>query len=405
MLLLSLMKQQRHNSVSNKNKKTAKKFLLLSVSFLFATATMVQLVPSSVKADEFDERIAIIERQINDFQNQASSLKDQADSLQKELNALSAQRNVIQGQIDLKQAEYEKLLNEITITEKKISDNQEALGDTLADLYIESDISPLEMLASSSDLSDYVDKEAYRNSIKDSIFRTIQNIKDFKQELEIKKKDVERVIAEQKLARDALVEKENQQATLVEQTRGEEAAYVRLVNEREGQKLELQRQQQAAIEAASRRAGGSVSILPGDPNKGGYPWEAGCWLDGNAWSYGGAYGNGTDPLGYGCRQCVSYTAWKVGQRTGNYPRYWGNANMWPASARSAGYSTGSVPRVNSVGVISAGVYGHVVWVEAVNGDGTVDISQYNYLNAGGSGWGHYSKMRVSAATYDTYIYF
>ena len=53
----------------------------------------------------------------------------------------------------------------------------------------------------------------------------------------------------------------------------------------------------------------------------------------------------------------------------------------------------------------AGQYGHVVWVEAVNGDGTVDISQYNYYNAGGPGWGNYSRMRVSQYTYDYYIYF
>lgn len=387
------------------NKKTVKKFLFLSVTLLFVIATQVQILPKTARADEFDERIAIIQRQIEDFKSQASSLKDRADSLQKELESLTVQRNVIQGQINLKQAEYDKLVNEITETEKKIANNQDALGDTIADLYVSSDISPLEMLASSNDLSDYVDKEEYRNSIKESIFLTITTIREFKLQLEVKKKEVERVLAEQKLARDALVAKENQQASLVSQTRGEEAAYKQLVGERESQKLELQRQQQAAIEAASRRAGGSINILPGDPNKGGYPWEAGCWLDANAWSYGGTYGDGSDPLGYGCRQCVSYTAWRVGQKTGKYPRYWGNANMWPGNARSAGYSTGSTPRVNSVGVISAGVYGHVVWVEAVNGDGTVDISQYNYFNAGGSGWGHYSKMRVSAATYDTYIYF
>lgn len=387
------------------NKKLAKNTALIVISVLFIFAIQLQLLPRQVKADDFDERIAIIQRQIDEFQAQAGALKNQAESLQKELSALTAQRNVIQGQINLKQAEYDKLVNDIAVTEKKISENQEALGTTIVDLYVASEISPLEMLASSKDISDFVDKEAYRNSIKDSIFRTIQNIKSFKEQLVTKKKEVERVLAEQKLARDELVAKENQQSSLVAQTRGEEAAYNRLVGERESQKLAVQREQQAAIEAAARRAGGAINILPGDPNKGGYPWEAGCWLDGNAWSYGGAYGNGTDPLGYGCRQCVSYTAWKVGQRTGNFPRYWGNANMWPASARSAGYSTGSTPRANSVGVISAGAYGHVVWVETVNSDGTVDVSQYNYFNAGGSGWGNYSKMRLSSATYDTYIYF
>jgi surface antigen len=48
-------------------------------------------------------------------------------------------------------------------------------------------------------------------------------------------------------------------------------------------------------------------------------------------------------------------------------------------------------------------YGHVVWVEAVNGDGTVQVAQYNYNY--GAGWGMFSRMNLSAATYDWYIYF
>jgi surface antigen/peptidoglycan hydrolase CwlO-like protein len=386
------------------NKQTVLRIKILTVTILLAAAMPFQLV-NYAKADTFDERIAAIQTEIDQYQSEAAKLKGQSDSLQKELNAITAQKNVIQSQIDLKQAEFDKLTASIAENEKEITDNQGALGDTIADLYVSSDVTPFEMLASSTNISDYVDKETYRNSIKDSLYTTITHIKAIKLQLEQQRKDVERVIAEQKQARDALVAKENQQSQLVAATRGQEAAYQRLVGQRESQKLSVQQAQQAAIEAAVRRSGGPVSILPGDPNKGGYPWEAGCWLDANAWSHDGAYGDGTDPLGYGCRQCVSYAAWKVGQRTGNFPRYWGNANMWPGVAQSSGYQTGSTPRANSVGVISAGEYGHVVWIEAVNSDGTVDVSQYNYYNAGGPGWGNYSKMRVNASTYDTYIYF
>lgn len=396
--------KQRSTTPVSKTKNAAKKLTLITAALLFAVATPLQ-VANIVRADDYDQKIAQIQAQIDEFQSQASRLNGQADSLQKEVDALTAQKNVIQGQVNLKQAEHDKLVQQIADNEKKIKDNQAALGSTIADLYVASGVTPLEMLASSKSISEYVDKETYQKTVRDTLTQTINSIKRLKKQLETQKKDVERVLAEQKFARDALAAKEAQQAQLVAQTRGQEAAYKQLVGQREGQKLELQRQQQAAIEAAARRAGGSISVLPGDPNKGGYPWEAGCWVDANAWSHGGAGGDGTDPLGYGCRQCVSYTAWKVGQRTGNFPRYWGNANMWPSSARAAGYSTGSTPRVNSVGVISAGAYGHVVWIEAVNGDGTVDVSQYNYYNAGGPGWGNYSKMRVSAATYDTYIYF
>ena len=385
-------------------KNTAKRITIVAVAVLLAATAPFQMA-RIVKADDYDQKIAQIQAQIDQYQAQVSKLAGQAESLQRELDGISAQKNIIQAQVDLKQAEHDKLVAEIAANEKKIADNQDALGVTLADLYVSSDVTPLEMLASSKSISDYVDKESYRNSVKDSLTSTITSIRKLKAQLETQKKDVDRVLAEQKMARDALVAKENEQAQLISQTRGQEAAYAGLVQSREGQKLELQKQQQAAIEAAARRAGGTINILPGDPNKGGYPWEANCWVDANAWSHGGVDGNGSDPLGYGCRQCVSYAAYKVGAYTGNYPRYWGNANQWPGSARAAGYSTGSTPRANSVGVISAGAYGHVVWVEAVNGDGTVDVSQYNYYNAGGAGWGNYSKMRVSAATYDTYIYF
>lgn len=388
----------------------ATKASLVVVAMLIAVSVPIQ-ISQVVRADQYDDRINAIQKEIDEYQAKASQLQGQADSLQKEVSALTSQKSIIQGQINLKQAEHDKLAAQIKASQNKIVQNQDVLGDTIANLYVDGKISPLEMLASSNTISEYVDKQEYRSSVRDQLTKTIDQIKQLKRKLETQKKDVERVLAEQQFARNELAKKESERQYILNQTRGQEAAYQNLTATREQQKLQVQRAQQAAIEAAmaaaSRRNGGNgtVNILPGDPNKGGYPWESGCWVDANAWSHGGAGGDGTDPLGYGCRQCVSYTAWKVGQRTGNFPRYWGNANQWPGSARAAGYSTGSTPRVNSVGVISAGAYGHVVWVEAVNGDGTVDISQYNYYNAGGAGWGNYSKMRVSASTYDTYIYF
>jgi surface antigen/peptidoglycan hydrolase CwlO-like protein len=389
----------------------SKKLFVRHVALGLSTILMIVAAPLSVTpkayADPYDDQINAIQREIDAYQTEAQKFRDQANTLQLQLNLLSNEKARIQGQIDLSQAKFDKLKVQIQDTELKIKQNQDALGETIADLYVDDAISPLEMLASSRNIGDYVDKQEYRSIIQDELTSAIVKIKTLKRSLETQKKDVERVLGDQTNARNALASKEAEQQKIVSQTRGQEGAYQQLASESNSRKLEIQRQQQAAIEAAMRRAsgGGPVNILPGDPNKGGYPWEAGCTVDGNAVSHGGYDGNGADPLGYGCRQCVSYTAYKVGARTGSYPRYWGNANQWPGSARSSGYQTGSAPKENSVGVISAGQYGHVVWVEAVNGDGTIDVSQYNYYNAGGAGWGHYSKMRVSSGTYDTYIYF
>ena len=395
----------KHRSTTPVSKGLVTRSLLVAVTVLMVVAAPISMSPRA-SADQYDEQIKALQQEIDAYQNEAKKLKDQADSLQAQLNILNNEKAQIQTQIDLNQAQFDRLKQQIKDTEKTIVDNQAALGETLASLYIDDKISPLEMLASSKNIGDYVDKQEYRSSVRDQLSKTIDKIKSLKKSLEKQKIDVERVLGDQTNARNALSTKQAEQQVLIAQTRGEEGAYQQLSAQSNAKKLEIQKQQQAAIEAAMRRAsgGGAINVLPGDPNKGGYPWEQGCYVDGNAVSHGGTDGNGGDPLGYGCRQCVSYTAWKVIQKTGYTPRYWGNANMWPASARAANFSTGNTPRAGSLGVISAGQYGHIVYVEAVNGDGTVDISQYNYYNAGGPGWGNYSKMRVSSSTYDTYIY-
>ena len=90
-----------------------------------------------VRADQYDDRINAIQKEIDDYQAKAGLLQGQADSLQKEVAALTTQKNVIQGQIDLKQAEHDKLVAQIKASEDKIVRNQDVLGDTIANIYID----------------------------------------------------------------------------------------------------------------------------------------------------------------------------------------------------------------------------------------------------------------------------
>lgn len=397
------MKQRSTTPVSIKRSGLATKSTLISAAVMMMVATPIS-VSQSVFARDYDAEISALQNEIDQYQSQAGELRKQIGTLQQELAGLDREKSIIQAQIDLSQAKYEKLTQQIKDTEKKISENKDALGETLASIYIDDKISPLEMLASSKNIGDYVDKQEYRASVQDQLSKTIDTIKKLKDDLEKQKTDVQRALADQTNSRNALAAKEKERGDILAKTQGQESAYQSLAADRESKKLEVQQQQQAAIEAAMNRGGGSAITLPG--TSGGYPWnDSNCFVDGNAVSYGGADGNGGDGMGYGCRQCASYAAWRAYKETGYAPVRWGNANMFPGNARAAGFSTGSTPRAGSMGVISAGQYGHVVWIDAVNGDGTVDVSQYNYYNAGGSGWGHYSKMRVSASTYDTYIYF
>ncbi len=353
-----------------------------------------------VSADQYDDRIRALQQDMNEYQKEANRLNAQSITLANTLAQLANQRNALQAQIDISQAKHDKLVIEIKETEEEIKRNQDALGVTLADLYVDDSISPIEMLASSRGINEYLDKQEYRNSIRDELGNTIAKVRDLKAELTNQKNEVAQVLKEQKSARETLKAREREQSTLLAQTKSDESNYQKLIRDSKN-KIEEARAQQAAMNARANQGGGYVLISGGSLSA--YPWNSNnCYVDANALSYDGADGNGGDGYGYGCRQCTSYAAWKVAQATGRYYRNWGNGGQFASSAINAGYrNLGNRPQAGSIAVMW-GNPGHVAWVEAVSADGSqVTISQYNWNY--GTGWGMYSMMTLSSSVFDQYV--
>lgn len=56
----------------------------------------------------------------------------------------------------------------------------------------------------------------------------------------------------------------------------------------------------------------------------------------------------------------------------------GNANAWARNAAAAGYVVNRTPSAGSIFQTSSGWYGHVGYVESVNGDGSITVTEMNY---------------------------
>jgi surface antigen len=63
--------------------------------------------------------------------------------------------------------------------------------------------------------------------------------------------------------------------------------------------------------------------------------------------------------------------------------YWWNANNWDTAAAQDGYTVDHRATVGSILQSDAGYYGHVAFVERVNSDGSIYISEMNYGAAPG----------------------
>lgn len=394
----------------------SKKISLFFIAVIMVFAVPIALFSNISDARDYEAEIAAKEQQIAQFQAEAARLAAQADSLAVRLAEITNERNQLQVQIDISQSKYDQLVTQIAQTNIDIQNNRDALGTIIADLHVDDNIAPIEMIFSSKNISEYMDKQEYRNSIRNDLSLKITKIKNLKAQLETQEQEQGAVLNDLKSQRDNLLTKEKEQQDLISATRGEEQAYQALSQQSQAEKRQLEIEQQAALAALL----GEYNISSGDPNKGGYPDEYA-----NVPYWAGPNDNGwywevevPDKWGMFARQCVSYAAWKVHQSylLGTSDRdmpYWGgrgNANEWPDDAWSDGIPVSSTPSKNTVGVSMNGAWGHVVWVESVNADGSINISQYNYCAGdcgnGGSGRGLYSEMyNLPPDTFSYYIDF
>ena len=361
---------------------------------LMVLASSFTTLSQFVFADErFDNQARFAEESAQAYEEQADTLNRMAENYELELEALGRQSAQIQTSLTESEAEYAKLEKEVSAIEKKLKASREELGSILISMQIDSEVSPLEMIASSTSIGEYVDRHAHQTAIRQSIDTEIVKINDTRKELEERKSDVARVVESQKNQKEQLAQKEAKQQTLVAQTRGEADRYRELA-EANNLRIQQLREEQAelnrrAAESAIGAAGNSNVNIPPGILGGDYPFTKGP-LD-----------YGVDPWGLYYRECVSYAAWKVAS-TGRFVPHFGgrgNANEWPTTVARFGISNGKEPRAGSVAMQDIGVYGHVMYVEKVNDDNTIVVSDYNLA------WdGLYRKYTRSSGGL-TYIYF
>jgi len=265
------------------------------------------------------------------------------------------------------------------------------LGANLKSMYLGSGVTPLEMIASSNNLSDYFNQQQYQDSIKNKIQSSLETIQALKVQLEVQQKQVAAILVDQNNQASQIQANRAEVARLAAVANQNAAAADKQVSQSNSQVTALRNEQRAILAARLAASGGGRYVASGSCG-GGYP-DAYCRAPRDSV---------VDAWGMYNRECVSYTAFRVANSGRNMP-YWGgkgDARQWPGNARYAGIPVDNSPRVGDVAIASAGTYGHAAYVERVNGDGTVTVSQYNYGIDG-----NFSVMTVPRAFFDAYIHF
>ena len=421
---------------------------LLTVLVTGTVLSLGALAPS-VSAQDFDSQIETVNSSIANINEKKSAVNSTIDSLAKELSDVQTKIDATQAKKAEVQEAIETLKAEIAKLEKVIAERNSRLEEQARSVQTNGARSYLDFLLNAESLSDAVSRIGVVMDLMSANRELMQQQAEDKKQVESKEEAQQEKLAEQEAAekelaslqtelndtfsknkvllanlsqeelaeiakRDGLVaEKEAFQKRLAEEKAKAEAEAARIA-EASRQALAAQASQsqttatqtsyEAPAAAASTASTSSSTSTPAPAAQtSSYTYTAGGGFPAVDPSFRAAINGGY----FG--QCTYYVfnrMAQVGTPIGH--SMMGNAAEWPAYARSYGYSVSNSPSAGSAIVFQQGLagadptYGHVGFVEAVNADGSLYISE---MNVRGLNVISYRTIPASVAARATYIRF
>lgn len=425
---------------------------LLTVLVTGTVLSLGALAPS-VNAQDFDSQIETVNSSIANINEKKSAVNSTIDSLAKELSDVQTKIDTTQAKKAEVQEQIETLKAEITKLEKVIAERNTRLEEQARSVQTNGARSYLDFLLNAESLSDAVSRIGVVMDLMGANRELMQQQAEDKKQVESKEEAQQEKLAEQEATekelaslqtelndtfsknkvllanlsqeelaeiakRDGLVaEKEAFQKRLAEEKAKAEAEAARIA-EASRQALAAQASQSqttatqtsyeapapaAASTASTSTASSSTSTPAPAAQTSSYTYTAGGGFPAVDPSFraslnGGYFGQ--------CTYYVFNRMAQVGTPIGH--SMMGNAAEWPSYARSYGYSVSNSPSAGSAIVFQQGLagadptYGHVAFVEAVNADGSLYISE---MNVRGLNVISYRTISASVAARATYIRF
>ena len=425
---------------------------LLTVLVTGTVLSLGALAPS-VNAQDFDSQIETVNSSIANINEKKSTVNSTIDTLAKELSDVQTKIDTTQAKKAEVQEQIETLKAEIAKLEKVIAERNSRLEEQARSVQTNGARSYLDFLLNAESLSDAVSRIGVVMDLMSANRELMQQQAEDKKQVESKEEAQQEKLAEQEAAekelaslqtelndtfsknkvllanlsqeelaeiakRDGLVaEKEAFQKRLAEEKAKAEAEAARIA-EASRQALAAQASQSqttatqtsyeapapaAASTASTSTASSSTSTPAPAAQTSSYTYTAGGGFPAVDPSFraslnGGYFGQ--------CTYYVFNRMAQVGTPIGH--SMMGNAAEWPSYARSYGYSVSHSPSAGSAIVFQQGLagadptYGHVAFVEAVNADGSLYISE---MNVRGLNVISYRTISASVAARATYIRF
>ena len=383
------------------------------------TALALGTLAPSVNAQDIDSQINSANSQIQNLNNQKQAVAGQVEQLSQDLTNVQSRINSVQAEQETAKANLEVLKAEISKLETLIAERNERLKDQARAVQVNGARSYVDFLLNADSITDVVNRIGVIVDLVGANRQLMQEQARDKEQVETKEEAQKANLVQQEAneaqlqnlqtelsatfnrhkatlanlsneeleaiaARDGLVQEKERLAAEKARADAEKAAAQKAAEE--AKEAMLKATEEAVAKAAATPAAATASTpatIAAKSESASTPAKAANIVVGGSFAApnpsfvaalnGGYFG-----------QCTYYMYNRFAQlgapiRTTAL----GNAAEWPANAAAAGYGVSSTPRAGTAIVFQRGVggadpvYGHVGFVERVNADGSLFISEMN----------------------------
>ncbi len=390
---------------------SVKKVLLLLAAVALVAVPGRQLVEavSCSSTRDCNNQIGDLQDANSNAQSSLSSLMNQAGSYQAAIAALQSQIDSVSQVIQANQAKQAQIQAEIVAKQAELDQQRKVLGSDIKAMYVDGQMTTIEMLATSKNLSDYVDKEEYRQIVQNKIQDTMSQIAVLQKQLGQRKADIDSLLASETLQQNELATDRAKQTAMLSYNQSQQNDFNSQIAGNMAQIKKLQAQQAAlnavgstAVNVTASGGSGGNCANPSNNQNGGYPLP---WCNARQDSVVTSYH--PDPGNYTNRECTSFAYWYFTSMEGHtdFRVGYGDAKNWISSSN---YPVHDNPADGAIGVKTAGAFGHVVIVKATAGEtfggvtvpaGQVLVYEMNYDYTG-----HFRTSLRDVSTFAGFLY-
>jgi len=218
------------------------------------------------KLQEINQQIKQFQGQIAQTQKAASSLKNEIFIYDKQIASTELQIQARQTQIEDTNLQINELQKLIQQKAQEIEKNKQILSELIVELNESDNNYWLKTTVGANSFSEFLDQIQYTKSFQDKIFALLQKIKNLKTQLEasqnnlkIQLTNLEELKKQLEITQEALTTQRDQKQMLLNQTRGLEQNYQKLLSSSKKQEEDIQ-QEIYGLDAQIRAKLGNRSI-------------------------------------------------------------------------------------------------------------------------------------------------